>query len=58
MRALAGEISEMSNQDQLRPTPAPVLPEPPRGAGLYGEVAPLPVNRVVPPPPGESRTFL
>jgi hypothetical protein len=38
------------------PLPAPDRPRPP--AGLYGEVAALPISRIVPPPVGEGRTFL
>ncbi|WP_374512698.1 hypothetical protein [Brevundimonas sp.] len=48
----------MRNEQPVRPTPPPVLPDPPRGAGLYGEVAPLPISRIVPPPLGEGRSFL
>lgn len=48
----------MRTEQPDRPTPPPVLPDRPRAAGLYGEVGPLPVNRIVPPPTGESRTFL
>jgi len=38
------------------PPPAPARPRP--QAGLYGEVIALPVNRIVPPPVGEDRSFL
>lgn len=48
----------MPAEPPLRPSPPPLLQDRPRGAGLYGEVAPLPVSRIIPPPVGEGRTFL
>lgn len=48
----------MRSETPARPTPPPVAPDRPRAAGLYGEVAALPISRIVPPPVGEPRTFL
>ena len=48
----------MRHQQPARPTPPPAMPDRHRAAGLYGEVAALPVNRIAPPPAGESRAFL
>lgn len=48
----------MRNEPSTRPTPPPIMPDRARAAGLYGEVAALPVNRIAPPPVGEGRTFL
>lgn len=49
----------MRSEQSARPNPPPPGRERARpAAGLYGEVAALPVSRIVPPPLGESRTFL
>ena len=49
----------MRSEQQARPNPPPPARERVRSAaGLYGEVAALPISRIVPPPLGESRTFL
>jgi hypothetical protein len=48
----------MRSEPPARPTAPPLAPDRTRSAGLYGEVAALPISRIVPPPIGESRTFL
>ncbi len=48
----------MRRETPDRPTPPPLAPDRTRPAGLYGEVAALPVSRIIPPPVGEPRTFL
>jgi len=48
----------MRSEQPARPNPPPVRERARPAAGLYGEVAALPVSRIVPPPLGESRTFL
>jgi len=47
----------MRQEQPARPNP-PATPGRARPAGLYGEVAPLPVRSIVPPPAGEGRAFL
>jgi len=49
----------MRSEPQPRHTsPSPPIRDGRPGAGLYGEVAALPINRIVPQPVGERRTFL